>query len=221
MVPLTGETWEQLPSACRSCLFWEFGEPRPDPLVGDPDGDDGGRLVRKQAWTTALLHEGRPPGRAVLADGRPVGFVEFVPADRVPPRRGPVPAMHPDALVVTTMWIDPSHRTRGLGRLLVQEAVKAAIAGHHPAVEALGDRRWRPDECVLPITWLLHEGFEVAREHPRYPLLRLEVARTVRWAESFGHAVEEVRDLLPRRVARPSPRPATEAVARASGDPEP
>lgn len=208
-MPLTGDVWEQVAAPCRTCLFWASGERPPA-----SEGDVGAALVRKEAWTTALVHEGRAPGRAVVVDGEVVGIVEFVPAPAVAPRRTPVPALDPEALVLTTMWIQPSHRTRGLGRLLVQEAVKEALAAHHPAVEALADRRWRPDECVLPITWLLHEGFEVAREHPRYPLLRLEVSRTVRWAESLEHAVEEMRVLLPRRT----PRPVTEARhARPSG----
>lgn len=209
IVPLTGDMWDRIEAPCRSCLFWAFGEPRPGAVVPGPRLDPETALVRKQAWATARLHEGRAPGRAVVIDDAVVAFVEFASARHVQPRGGPVPATDPAALVLTTMWIDPGHRTHGLGRVLVQEAVKEAIAGDHPAVEAHGDRRWRPGQCVLPITWLLHEGFEVAREHPRYPLLRLEVSRTVRWAESLEHAVEEMWDLLPRRA----PRPVTEAVA--------
>ncbi len=212
VVPLTGDVWDRIEAPCRSCLFWALGEPRPSATVpGRPDPDAEAAQVRKQAWATARLHEGRAPGRAVLVDDVVVGFVEFTPAPHVQRRAGLVPATDPTALVLTTMWLDPGHRTHGLGRVLVQEAVKEAIAGDHPAVEAHGDRRWRPDQCVLPITWLLHEGFEVAREHPRYPLLRLEVSRTVRWAESIEHAVEEMWDLLPRRA----PRPVTQSVAEA------
>jgi hypothetical protein len=55
------------------------------------------------------------------------------------------------------------------------------------------------------VTWLLHEGFEVHREHPRTPLLRLDVKRTVRWAESLEHALEEVLGALPRRLPHPVP----------------
>lgn len=213
MVPLTGDVWEQVPNTCRSCLFWAFGDAPPNPEAPADPPAAAARVVRKQAWATARVHEGHAPGRAVVVDGRTVGFVEFVTADHVRRRRAPVPASDPEALVLTTMWLDPSHRTVGLGRVLVQEAIKEAIARHLPAVEAWGDRRWRPDQCVLPITWLLYQGFEVAREHPRYPLLRLEVSRTVRWTESLEHAVEEMRDLLPRRAPRPAPRSATESVS--------
>jgi hypothetical protein len=72
-------------------------------------------------------------------------------------------------------------------------------------VEAYGDRRWLERGCVLPATWLLHEGFEVHREHPRSPLLRVDTKRTVRWAETFEHAWEEVLGRLPRRARVPVP----------------
>ncbi|MBY5161241.1 GNAT family N-acetyltransferase [Salsipaludibacter albus] len=209
VVHLTGDVWERLDVPCRGCLFWQFGEP--GPAERDDDGAEAAR-VRKQAWTTALLHAGTPAGRAVLVDGQPVGFVEFAPAGELATRRPPVPPTDHDALVLTTMWVDPAHRTNGIGRLLVREAVRAAIERGHGEVQAHADRRWRPDTCLLPITWLLHEGFQVAREHPRYPLLHLEVARTVRWADSLEQAVEEVRDRLPRRAT--APRPAVESRGR-------
>jgi hypothetical protein len=88
---------------------------------------------------------------------------------------------------------------------LVQSAVKEALALDLPAVEAYGDRRWRESDCVLPVTWLLHEGFEVSAEHPRHPLLRLDAGRTVRWTEAIEQAVEEVLDRLPRRAPSPVP----------------
>ena len=176
VVHLTGDVWERLQVPCRGCLFWEFGESCA--ASAEPGDDREAERVRKQAWTTALLHAGTPAGRAVLVDGEPVGYVEFATARDVAPRRPPVPRADADALVLTTMWVDPAHRTRGLGRLLLRESVKAAIGRGHAEVQAHADRRWRPDTCLLPITWLLHEGFEVAREHPRYPVLRLETRRT-------------------------------------------
>jgi hypothetical protein len=83
--------------------------------------------------------------------------------------------------------------------------LKEAIRLDAPAVEAYGDRRWRERSCVLPATWLLHEGFEVHREHPRTPLFRVDTKRTVRWAESVEHAWEEILGRLPRGVRVPVP----------------
>lgn len=202
-VPLTGEIWESMEPTCRSCLFWEFGE--------RPGGDVERDLVRKQAWTTARLREGMTAGSAVLVDDEVAGFALFARPDTFALHPGGLPTTSHDALAIGTIWVDPAHRGVGVGRRLVQAAIKTAMKLRLGAVEVRADRRWVPDNCVLPITWLLHEGFEVAVEHVRWPVLRLEVARTVRWAESVEQAVEGVRGLLPRPVT--APRPAVDAVA--------
>ncbi len=138
----------------------------------------------------------------------------FAPARGMVRTPGGMPSSNDDALVLATMWVDPVHRNEGLGRLLLQAALKEAMRLRLAAVEVRADRRWRTDACVLPITWLLHEGFEVVEEHVRWPLLRLDVARTVRWSESVEHAVEEVLGLLPGRA--PAPRPAVESLVKAT-----
>lgn len=199
---LDGDGVEALPDRCRACLFWELGRPRPDPahpddeLAGDP-------VVAKQAWCTARVMDGRAPGRTVWIDDELAGYALFGPSTDFAPRRAPVPNPSRDALLLATLWVAPPYRTRGVGRILVQAAVKEALRLGLHGVEAYGDRRWRDSDCVLPCTWLLYEGFTVATEHPRYPLLRLDTRRTVRWTEAIEHAVEEVLDLIPRR--HPSP----------------
>lgn len=204
VVPLQAEALEQVPERCRVCLFWELGLARPaadfhsDDLAGDP-------LVQKQAWCTAQVLAGDPPGRAVYVDGEMAAYALFAPSDAFAPRSGAVPVPSEDALLLATMWVDPAHRDGGIGRLLVQAALKEAIRLDRRAVEAYGDRRYREADCVMPATWLLHEGFEIQAEHPRYPLLRIDTRRTLRWTDALEHAVEEVLDLIPKRVTVPVP----------------
>lgn len=220
--PLTGEEVAALPGDCGRCLFWEQGSPPPDPRVppaADGDGAPSTATVRKQAWVSARVQEGTPPGRVVLVDGEPVAYSLVAPAGTFAPRGGLRPAPGPDALLLATVWVHPLHREVGLGRLLVQAALKEAIRLDLAAVEAFGDRRWRERGCLLPATWLLHEGFEVHTEHPRTPLFRLDVRRTVRWAGSLEQAWEEVLGRLPRRVGVPAP--ATDPVAGAGPTREP
>ena len=205
-VPLTGEEVDRLPGSCSTCLFWELGAPCPDArtvaalagVLGRTQPSDP--ATRKEAWVAARVQEGTPPGRVVLVDHEVVAYAMFAPANAFP-RRGPtVPATSPDALLLATVWVNPVHREAGIGRLLVQAALKEAIRLDLPAVEAYGDRRWRERACVLPATWLLHEGFQIHHEHPRAPLFRLDTRRTARWAESLEHAWEEVLGRLPKRV---------------------
>lgn len=204
VVPLTGGEVEQLPGACSTCLFWELGAPCPDPRSPGVPAGRGSRvqpsdpLTRKEAWVSSQVQDGGPPGRVVVVDDEVVAYALFGPSSQFAERARHVPAASPDALLLATVWVHPVHREAGLGRLLVQAALKDAIRRHIPAVEAYGDRRWRERACVLPATWLLHEGFEVHREDLRTPLFRLETRRTVRWAESLEHAWEEVLGRLPR-----------------------
>lgn len=205
---LDGDALADLPDRCRTCLFWELGRPRPDPRVCANDELAGDPAISKQAWCTAQVLEDHAPGRVVRIDGHLAGYVLFGPAEVFAPRRVPIPPPSSDALLLATLWVDPTHRERGVGRVLLQAALKEAIRLGLRGVEAYGDRRWRESDCVLPVTWLLHEGFDVAAEHPRHPLLRIDTRRTIRWAEAFEHVVEEVRERMPLRVPSPSPAPA-------------
>lgn len=203
-VPLVGDVLDDLPPRCRSCVFWELGEQRPD------DRDRGGERaardrVRKQGWVTAQSLETGAPG-VLLRDGeQTLGFALYAPARAFAERAGTVPATSADALLLATAWVDPNWRGFGHGGLVVQAAVRDAIRLGLTAVEAYGDRRAREWDCVLPAAWLLHEGFEVELEHPRYPLLRLDTRRVARWAETLEHAVE---GMLGRARSRPQLQPA-------------
>jgi hypothetical protein len=90
-----------------------------------------------------------------------------------------------------------------VGRHIVVAAVREALRLGLEAVEAYGDRRAREGDCLLPAAWLVHEGFEVAVEHPRYPLHRMEVHRAARWAESLEHAMDALLGRSPGLVTEP------------------
>lgn len=226
--PLTGDTVEEFPEPCRSCLFWELGAPCPDRvsapmpsglILRDKTATDA--LVRKQAWVSARVQEGTPPGRVVRVDGEVAAHAVYAPARAFARRLPPVPAASKDAVQLATVWVQPDRRSHGLGGLLLRSALRDALRARAAAVEAYGDRRWRERSCLLPATWLLHSGFVIHREHPRTPLLRLELRRTVRWTESLEHAWEEVLERLPRRAPVPMPdgpaRPPTPRSARHEG----
>lgn len=209
VVTLSADHLGFFPTRCGSCLFWELGRPRPDPRV--PAGDDelaGDATVQKSAWITGQTLDGFPPGRVVVRDGAVTGFALFGPPGAHAPRREPIPATSDDALFLATIRVEAGSRGGGLGKLLLREAIRAAIDADLRAVEAYGDRRFREHDCVLPSPWLLHHGFEIQTEHPRYPLLRLEVKRTLRWAESLEAAFDEILERIPRKVPVPQQAPA-------------
>lgn len=200
-----------LPAGCRGCLFWELGTPAPDDravgvLVGAAREDlPALPAERKRAWVSSRVEDGAPPGRVALVDGEVAGYVLFGSSRTFARRRPPVPVASADAVLLATMWVDPQHRDGGIGRLFVQAAIKEALRLGLTAVESYGDRRFHERSCVLPAMWLLHEGFEVHHEHPRTPLFRLDIRRTVRWAGSLEQALEGVLGHLPRRAPVPVP----------------
>ena len=210
VLPLTADALDALPATCQVCLFWELGRPRPDPRVTNGRTDElaSDPRTQKHAWTSAQTLEGHPPGRIVQVDGKLGGFALFARPGTFAPRRPPAPRTSPDALMIATCWIDPRFRQLGIGEQLVQEAVKEALRADLAAVEAYGDRRYREQDCVLPAMWLLHVGFKVHAEHPRYPLFRLDTRRTARWTESLEAAWESAVERLPRKVPVPGHAPA-------------
>ncbi len=204
VTPLTAGLVPGLPGGCGQCVFWEHAGVCPkqtdDAATSGSDGD----AVRKQAWVSARVQAGEGAGRAVLVDGEVAAYALFAPAHTFPRRSSTVPDASPDALQLATAHVAAEHRGWGIGRLLVHTAAQQAVRDRHTAVEVYGDRWFGDTRCMLPAAWLLREGFEIHREHPRTPLLRLEVRRTVRWAESIEHAFEDLLGRVPPLLPEPS-----------------
>ena len=204
---LTGGHTERLPGRCGECVFWELGAACPDavhPALPAASGPLTEASTRKQAWISAQVQAGTSAGCVVSSADGITAYALFAPSTAFA-RRGPlVPATTAGSLHLATAYVRPSHRGIGLGRVLVHAAVREAIRMRLTSVEAYGDRWFRESGGVLPLSWLLHEGFVVHREHPRTPLLRLEVRRTVRWAASLEHALDEALGGVPRLVPEPA-----------------
>lgn len=204
VTPLTAGLVAGLPGACGRCLFWEQAGACPRQPAAAAASPADGDTARKQAWVSARVHAGEEAGRAVLVDGEVVAYALFAPAHSFPRRSPTVPATSPDALQLATANVATEHRGWGIGRLLVHTAAQQAVRHRFAAVEVYGDRWFTDGRCMLPAAWLLREGFEIHRAHPRTPLLRLEVRRTVRWAESIEHAFEDLLGRVPPLLPEPS-----------------
>ena len=115
ILPLTLDLFSEVPAPCRACLFWER-----DP-VGHRRVDSSQSIGVKEAWISEVLREWGSCGRVAVVDGTPAGFVLYAPPVFVPRvasfPSGPVSA---DAVLMTTVWIDPRRAGGGIGRLLVQ-----------------------------------------------------------------------------------------------------
>lgn len=197
---LTPAALDDLPEACRSCLFWEVARAPRGP-GDDPDEARGG----KEAWWQATQLEWGTPGKAVYGNGHLVGFATFAPGVHFPRARA-LGGVSDDALLLATLWVDPDYREAGLGRVLLQSVLRETHRRGSRALEAFADRRSKEaGRCVLQEDFLLANGFTVLREHPSTPLLRIDLRQTVRWQESLSSALEGVASALSRRERVPAP----------------
>ena len=203
---------DALPPTCRSCVFWEVANAPRGPRAGDEVAASG----RKEAWWQATQLEWGTPGKVIYVDDQAVGYATFAPPAHFARARQLRRSVSDDALLLATLWVDPQHRQQGLGKALLQSALRETHRHGNKALEAFGARGAATGQmlmtCLIPEDFLLANGFELLHDDLEYPLLRLDLRKTVRWQESVGHALHGVVTALSRRERAPAPTtPALEA----------
>ncbi|MGZ4448039.1 MAG: N-acetyltransferase family protein [Nocardioides sp.] len=203
VVRLTLDHLDALPAPCRSCLFWEL-DPVRRSRVEDPAGE-------KDAWVSHVLREWGSCGRVALVDDQPVGYLVYAPEAFVPGAAGfPTAPISPDAVLLTTAYVDPAHAGGGLGRMLVQGMARDLIErGGIRAVEAFGDTRaTRLGGCVVPAAFLGGVGFKTQRAHPTTPRMRMELRSALTWKDEVEAALERLLGVVrPTKQQTPAPAP--------------
>ena len=207
IVRLTMDHLDALPSPCRSCLFWEL-DPVRRARVEDP-------CAEKDAWVSEVLREWGSCGRVALVDGEPVGYLVYVPQAYVPGAASfPTAPVSPDAIVLTTAYVDPAHAGGGIGRMLVQGMARDLIErGGIRAVEAFGDTRSSGDRlpsgrCMVPVEFLGGVGFKTQRAHSTTPRMRMELRSALTWKDEVEAALERLLGAVrPAKKRAPAPTP--------------
>ncbi|WP_354641569.1 GNAT family N-acetyltransferase [Kitasatospora camelliae] len=200
IAPLTLDNLADLPSTCRSCVFWEL-----DPVTARAAVEAGKAEQEKESWVSAVLLEWGSCGRIVYVDDLPAGFVTYAPPAYVPRSLSfPTSPISPDAVQLMVSRVLPGYQRQGLGRVLVQAVAKDLIGRGFRAIEAFGAVGRDLPTCVLPADHLLAVGFKTVRPHHRYPRMRLEARTTLSWKEDVEGALER---LLGGRRKEPALRP--------------
>ncbi|QSB14817.1 GNAT family N-acetyltransferase [Natronosporangium hydrolyticum] len=180
---LTLDTLSDLPGTCRGCVFWELSPVAAGQvaLAGDP-------ALEKEAWVSQTLLEWGCCGKVGYVDETPAGYVLYAPPNYLPGgHQFPTGPPSADAIVIAAVQVSPAYGGVGLGRALVQAAVRDLGDRGFRAVEAFGDRS--PGEagpalvsgCVAPADFYVSVGFKTIHPHPRYPRLRLDLHRGPSW----------------------------------------
>jgi len=197
--PLTVETIDLLPEPCRRCVFWELGG-----NARRRGSDDAG--LQKEAWLSSLVLEWGSAGHVISVDGIPAGYSLFAPASFL--EQVGMQAARPvsrDAVLLATLAVEPRFEGQGIGRVLLQSMARDLIKRKVRAVEAFADRAWTGRACHIPVGFLEACGFQVVREHPRYPLLRMDLRTVLRWRDAREAALEALRVPSGHPALRPVP----------------
>jgi GNAT superfamily N-acetyltransferase len=182
---LTHTNIDDVPRPCRGCVFWEYAPADRALTLGAHDAD-----FEKEAWTSEVSLVYGSAGKIIYVDGRPMGFALCGPqemfhgADVFPLR------ISKDALFLAMLRVLPEAAGRGVGKALVHAVVKEAKARGKRAVECYGDRDWRHEACIVPAAFLERIGFRVKRDHPRFPLYRIDVGSLAKASKNVEAAVE-------------------------------
>ena len=198
-VRLTPDTLDALPSPCRSCLFWELDPVRRD-RVPDP-------AEEKQAWVSEVLREWGSCGRVAMVDDELVGYVLYAPAAFVPGAGGFATApVSPDAVLMTTAFVEPHARGYGVGRMLVRAMARDLVERDVRAVEAFGSLGRAGRRCQVPVDFLSGVGFRTQRSHPATPRMRMDLRTAVAWRDEVEAALERLVGVVrPRTKPRHAP----------------
>lgn len=190
-VRLTLDGLVLLPEAQRSCVYWELSP------VDRARLDPADRIREKETWLSTVLREWGSCGRLAVVDGRAVGLVIYAPEPWLPGAASlPTAPASPDAVVLSTLWVDPAHRHGGIGRILVQGMARDLVERGHGAIEAYGDTRGRSrpcsQGCMVPTEFLGSVGFKTQRAHPTTARMRMELRSTLSWKDEVELALERL-----------------------------
>lgn len=231
IMPLRLDGFEQLPKHARRCIFWEV-----DPAVLGSGGHLGDPEFEKEAWLSMVMLEWgscgqvatmAPPetGLGTLLEPNWLGYALYAPPRTVPrAHRFPTAPVSADAVLLTSMNVEPGHDTDDVRHALVAQIVDELVRRGVRALEAFGrtpaaaelptvpvDADIGPlletrgecsiEHCVIDDGFLTSAGFTVVAPHRYFPRLRLELDKGLSWKVeveiALEHLLEETRPRQP------------------------
>jgi GNAT superfamily N-acetyltransferase len=160
------------------------------------------------SWIGAVRSEWGECGRIAYENGEPLGFVKYAPP-RFFPQARTMPAGPPDddAVLLACLHVEPEAMEAGLGKVLLQAALRDLVSRGERVVEAYAatEAAERERSPLMTVEFLLRQGFTVSRPHPLTPLMRLELKSLASWTDNLEAVLEALQ--LPRRVGERVPAP--------------
>lgn len=215
------EAFEQLPKHARRCVFWEV-----DPATLGPEDHLGDPEFEKEAWLSMVMLEWGSCGQiATVApsdcghrEPAALGYVLYAPPRMVPrAHRFPTAPVSADAVLLTSMGIEPAYTDEDLPDNLIARVVddlvrrgvraleafgrtqavtellqdpQTAEPDVQPVLEVLGE--CAVDHCMIAANFLQDVGFVVVAPHRYFPRLRLELEQGLGWKAEVEAALERL-----------------------------
>lgn len=220
IAPLKLEDFEQLPKHARRCIFWEV-----DPATLSNDDHLWDPEFEKEAWLSRVMLEWGTCGQIAtpsavspaIGDPACLGYILYAPPRAVPRAlRFPTGPVSADAVLLTSIGVDPAPVADGLSRDLIARAVDelmrrgvraleafgrtpqvadiltagSASPDIAPVLEAVGD--CAVEHCIIAADYLTDAGFTVVAPHRYFPRLRLELDKGLGWKAEVEAALERL-----------------------------
>jgi hypothetical protein len=225
ITPLRLEAFEQLPMHARRCVFWEV-----DPAIigrGDHLADPE---FEKEAWLSMVMLEWGSCGQIAslpavakaaekhsASEAQCQGYVLYAPPHAVPrAQRFPTAPISADAVLLTSMGVEPGQAAGGLPNSLIAQVVAELVRRGVRALEAFGRTEQATqlldpqtadpellsvvdalgdcsfDQCMIGAEFLQEVGFVVVAPHRYFPRLRLELNKGLGWKAEVEEALERL-----------------------------
>ena len=220
ITPLRLEAFEQLPKHARRCVFWEV-----DPAIVGQDDHLADPEFEKEAWLSMVMLEwgscgqmaSLPPEKDTASDAQCQGYVLYAPPHAVPrAQRFPTAPVSADAVLLTSMGVEPGQAADGLPNSLIAQVVAELVRRGVRALEAFGRTEHASelldpqtadpevlsvvnalgdcsfDQCMIEAEFLQEVGFVVVAPHRYFPRLRLELDKGLGWKAEVEEALERL-----------------------------
>lgn len=196
LFPISQDNLSLLHPQARRSVFWELAAEAAARVeeAGFPD-------FEKEAWLSSLLYEQGSCGYSIgYLNAAPrlstpaISTVIYCPREAAPGAAVlPTAPVSPDAVVITSLFIDEVFRGVGMEAVLLDAALVDLIKLEVPAVEAFGLRDPKITGSIgvdpmvrslvekknqiglIEVAVLESAGFEIISEHPVLPRLRMEL----------------------------------------------
>jgi hypothetical protein len=220
ITPLRLEAFDQLPKHARRCVFWEV-----DPATLGEHDQLADPEFEKEAWLSMVMLEWGSCAQVATAapagddegESSCLGYAFYAPPRTVPrAHRFPTAPVSADAVLLTSMRVEPGPEADTLPRDLIARVVEELVRRGVRALEAFGrtaavaelislpgaDPELSPvlevlgdcstEQCVIDAEFLLDAGFVVEAPHPYFPRLRLELDKGLGWKAEVEAALERL-----------------------------